>query len=78
MALKNKIKVLNLATEPIKASELYEFVMGENFNNEILVDIPHYDFKTKYATIFGSNGEYIFDKQFVLEDVKKFMENEGI
>lgn len=76
IALKNNIKVLNLATEPITISELYSYIMNKPFVNEISQNIAHYDFKTKYESVFDSKDGYIFDKKFVLDDIKIFVEKE--
>lgn len=74
LALKNNIKVLNLATEPVTISEIYENIMGEKFVNELNKPIPNYDYKTKYAEIFNGHDGYIFDREYILEDIKKFVE----
>ncbi|MCI8384556.1 MAG: NAD(P)-dependent oxidoreductase [Clostridia bacterium] len=72
-ARKNGIKVLNLATEPVSIAEIYESVKKEKFKNEITQNIPNYDFKTKYDSLFGGKNGYIFDKQYILEDIKEFV-----
>lgn len=77
-ALKNNIKTLNLATEPITINELYKYIKGKEFTNEISNNIPNYNFKTKYDYIYNGKNGYIFDKDFVLEDIKKFVEGEEI
>lgn len=76
-ALENNIRVLNLAVEPVTAKELYEYILKEEFHNEILNDnsIPKYDFKTKYTSLFDGEDGYIYKKEFVLEDIKKFIES---
>lgn len=76
IALDNKIKILNLATEGVKASEIYEYVTGNNFNNEISDIVPNYDYKTNYADLFNGKNGYIFNKQFVLNDIKNYINNE--
>ena len=76
IALKNNIKVLNLAVEPITVKELYKYIKNEEFSNEIVENIPNYDFKTKYSEIFGGSNGYILNKKFILEDIKKFVERE--
>lgn len=73
-ALENNIKVLNLATEPISIQELYKYIRNADFTNHITDNIPNYNLKTKYDKIFNGNNGYIFDKKFVLEDIKKFVE----
>ena len=42
----------------------------------IRYNIPNYDFKTKYYELFNGHNGYIFDKKFILEDIKKFVEKE--
>ena len=74
-ALKNNIKTLNLATEPVTINELYKYIKGKDFVNEISDNIPNYNFKTKYDYIYNGKNGYIFDKKFILEDIKKFVEN---
>lgn len=72
-ARENNIKVLNLATEPVEISEIYEYIKNEKFINEVTNNVPNYDFKTKYAKIFEGKDGYIFSKEFILEDIKKFV-----
>lgn len=73
IALDNNIKILNLAVEPISANELYKYINNKEFENEITENTANYNFKTKYDFLFGGNNGYIFDKKFVLEDIKKFI-----
>ncbi len=77
-ALKNNIKTLNLATEPITINELYKYIKGKDFVNEITDNIPNYNFKTKYDYIYNGKNGYIFNKKFILEDIKKFVEGEEV
>ena len=73
VALNNKIKILNIATEPIRIDDIYRMIMGKKFENFILDDIPYYNFKTEYSEIFGGSNGYIFDKDFILNDISKFV-----
>ena len=73
-AMENNIKVLNIATEPITVSELYKYIKNENFTNEILENVPNYNFKTKYEKLFDGRNGYIISKENVLKDIKKFVE----
>lgn len=77
VALKNRIKKLNIATEPVTVTELYKHIKGTEFLNEITATPPVYDFKTKYEHVFGGKAGYIFDKGFVLNDIKRFVETYG-
>ena len=75
IALQNNIKLLNLATEPITVSELYKYIFNQVFKNELNGNIPDYNYKTKYAKIFNGKNDYIFTKEFILEDIKEFVES---
>ena len=72
-ALQNNIKILNLAVEPITIKELYKYITGKDFDNKILEEVPEYNFKTKYAELFNGKNGYIFDKKFILQDIKEFV-----
>lgn len=74
MALENNIKVLNLATEPVTIGELYEHIIGAPFINELDKPIPNYDYKTKYYNLFDGSDGYIYDKNFIMDDIKRFVE----
>lgn len=73
-ARENNLEILNIATEPVTIGEIYQYIKNEEFINEIASNIPNYNFKTKYAKMFNGQNEYIFDKQFILQDIKKFVE----
>lgn len=74
IAIKNNIKLLNLAVEAVSVNEIYKTIKGTDFINEVANVVPQYNYKTKYAEIFGGKNGYIFNKQFVLEDIMKFVE----
>lgn len=76
IALKNDIKILNLATEPVSSGDIFLHIEGETFTNEISNIPPFYDFRTEYAEVYDGNDGYIFDKEFVLDDIKKFVEDQ--
>lgn len=71
LALENNIKLLNLSTEPVTASELYEYLYGQAFENH-LNSPANYDFRTKHAELFGGKNGYIFSKESVLKDLYYF------
>ena len=73
LARKNKINLLNIATEPVQISELYEYINERKFINELTNNIPNYNFKTKYDYLFEGKDGYIFDKSFIMKDIKKFV-----
>lgn len=73
-ALDNDIKILNIATEPVSVSEVYEFVTdGKEFINEISENPPVYDYKSVHCDLFGGQNGYFYDKSKVLEQIKEFV-----
>lgn len=74
-ALDAGLSVVNLATEPITAGELYERLMGTAFRNEFAAQPARYDFRTRHATAFGKTGPYIADKEEVLAHIGRFFSN---
>lgn len=79
-ALNNKIKLLNLAVEPVTAAEVYEYLTGKQFVNELPKEVPHFNYKTKYAKLWKneSNADvieegYIASKEQVLQDISKYV-----
>ena len=73
IALKSDIKLLNLATEPVSANDIYCSIKGSCFINEISATPANYDFRTKFGALYGSNNEYILDKDTVLRSITEFV-----
>lgn len=73
LALKNDIKLLHLATEPVSAGQVYRYLTGEEFKNELSAVPADYDYRTIYGTLFGGNQKYILTKNQVLEEIRGFV-----
>lgn len=74
IALKQKITLWNPATEPVSAAEVYEFLTGETFCNELSNQPVHYDYRTIYAGFFGGKDGYIMRKEDILREIAAFVE----
>lgn len=72
-ALNAGITLWHPATEPVSAAEVYAYVSGDSFVNELGGTPVSYDFFTRYAEVFGGKGKYIVDKQGVLDQIKSFI-----
>lgn len=73
IALKAGITLWHPATEPVSAGEVYEYLTGEKFENELGGVPADYDYKTLYAEQFDGKEGYIDSKSQVLNDIKKFV-----
>ena len=70
IALNNNIILWHPATESVSVGELYKYLTGEEFVNE-LSDIPtDYDYRTLYARQFNGTDEYICSKNEVMKEIK--------
>lgn len=70
----NNIKKINLATEPVSVKDIYHSIVGSDFINETHLKPPSYNFKTNYSKLFNGCNDYIFNKDFILRDIKKFVQ----
>lgn len=75
IALKNDIRLWHPATEPVSAGELYYYLTGEEFRNELSGIPADYDYRTIYAEDFGGENGYICSKKEILNEIKKFVED---
>ncbi len=73
IALKHGIALWHPATEPISAAELYEYLTGETFVNELPGAPADYDYRTLYADMFGGRNGYICTKEKIMGEIKEFI-----
>lgn len=72
-ALNAGITLWHPATEPVSAGELYEYLTGEIFVNELGGTPADYDYRTIYADIFSGERGYISTKEEILREIKGFV-----
>lgn len=72
--LEKDIRLWHPATEPVSAAEVYYYLTGENFDNQLSATPVYYDFRTKYAEVFGGKEGYICSKEEILSEIKNFVE----
>lgn len=73
ICLENNIKLWHSATEPISSKELYNYVTGKEFDNELKKIPSNYNYKTLYYKIFNGDKGYILSKDQVLKSIKNFI-----
>jgi nucleoside-diphosphate-sugar epimerase len=75
-ALEADIKLWHPATQPVSAGEIYEYLTGRKFVNELGANPADYDYRTIHEKVFGGKNGYICSKDRVLEDIKEFVYRE--
>ena len=72
-ALEANIKLWHPATEPVSAAEIYEYITGEKFVNELKGIPAEYDYRTIYANLFGGCNGYICNSAQILKEISEFV-----
>lgn len=73
-AIENHVQLWHPATEPVSAGELYEYLTGEQFANELSGIPADYDYRTVHDAVFGGAGGYICGRSEILSQIKLFVE----
>lgn len=76
-ALAADIRLWHPATEPVSAGEVYRYLTGEEFVNELEGVPADYDYRTVHAALFGGRDGYIAGRERILADIKEFVEHNG-
>lgn len=76
IALREKIKLWHPAIEPVSAGEVFKYLTGEEFNNELDGTPADYDYRTIHDELFGGNDGYVCNKEIILQEIKNFVEGE--
>lgn len=75
-ALSEDIRLWHPATEPVSAGELYYYLTGDKFENELDGIPADYDYRTLYAGQFGGENGYICSKEVIMREIKEFITKE--
>ena len=72
-AAENGLRLVHFATEPVTAGELYRFLTGEPFVNELAAPPACYDFRTRYGRLYGAEGDYLCGRAEVMNEIREFV-----
>jgi dTDP-4-dehydrorhamnose reductase len=72
-ALDAGIRLWHPATEPVSAGELYEYLTGEKFVNELAGVPADYDFRTIHEKTFHGKAGYIQSSEKTLKEIYDFI-----
>lgn len=73
VSIQNGIKKVNLVSEPVSANMIYKYLESNEFTNHILEKPLNYNIKTNYSAIFNGNDGYIYNSEFILNEIKEFI-----
>lgn len=72
-ALSAGVRVLNLATPPVSAAEVYRAFTGRAFENRLKTPPYDYDMRTAHAGLLGGQDGYLCTREEELADVCAFL-----
>lgn len=73
-ALELDLRLFHPATEPVSAGEVYEYLCGRPFVNELPGMPAVYDYRTCHAEAFGGKDGFIMDRERVLAAIREFVD----
>lgn len=76
IVLRNDIRLMNFATEPVSAREVAERAFGVRFGNRTERAPVTYDMRTIHARVFGASGLYIASSEEILRRLARFVDEE--
>jgi len=76
IALENDLELVNITTEPTSVSDVAKICLGHKFESDINSPGALYDYKTIHAELYGGKDGYMYNKEQVLDDLKKYVESQ--
>jgi nucleoside-diphosphate-sugar epimerase len=76
IGLKNNLKFLNITSEPTSVSEVARICLGHELVNDIDMPAARYDYRSRYAPLFGGHNGYLYNKEQVLSDLREYVASE--
>lgn len=76
VALKNKISLLNISTEPTSAKEIAKKVFDINFDNITEKNPANYNLKSIYYKNWNGNSGYLYKKEEIIKELKEFIKKQ--
>ena len=71
-ALKNKLQVLNISTEPILFKEILDLFSVNTTSTKLI----HENMKSHYSKYWGKTGDYLYSEDEIKLDLKNYIKNQ--
>ncbi len=75
--IRNEIQLVNVATEPISVGALAREAFGIELTRPPGVTPARYDFRSRFAEVYGGTDGYLYGRNQVLDDLRRFVHDEG-
>jgi dTDP-4-dehydrorhamnose reductase len=78
LALEAGLRLIHLTAEPVSVSEVSKAGFGREFNQTLEGTPARYDMQTRYAKIFGKQGDYQYLASDTLQAVRHYAQSEPL
>lgn len=75
IALQNSLELINFTTQPISVIEVAKKCFDVDFDNITQNKPVQYDMWTKFASVYGKDGKYLYDKVETIQQLRNFIKN---
>src|SRR5207248_1917799 len=72
-ALAAGLTLVNFATEPVSVREVAREAFGIDFTNDPGTEPARYDMRSRHAGLFGGRGGYLYSREQVLAELRRFV-----
>lgn len=78
IALKADLKLVHLTAEPVSVASVANLGFGKLFLNVLERPVATYDFRTRYADVFGVSGNYQYTERETIQAVRSYAQSESL
>lgn len=78
IALQAGLKLIHLTAEPISVANISEAGFGKPFSQTLKNPPALYDFRSKYAALFGGQGHYQYSKRECIQAIRTYAQSEPV
>lgn len=76
IAMRSGLALVHLPTEPVSVADVVRSAFGIEFENRVSANPARYDVRTRHASLFGGEGNYIENSTRVLDGIAAYVARE--
>nr|VFK11741.1 MAG: hypothetical protein BECKLPF1236B_GA0070989_10248 [Candidatus Kentron sp. LPFa] len=78
IALRENLHLVHLTAEPISVADVSLQGFGRSFTRELANAPARYDMRTRYASVFGVQGQYQYNLRETLQAIRAYAQSEPV
>jgi dTDP-4-dehydrorhamnose reductase len=78
IALQSNLQLVHLTAAPISVADMSLKGFGMSFTNELTGEPARYDMQTRYADLFGAQGQYQYSLRETIQAIRAYAQSEPI